>query len=127
MTFTVTPLVSGGYLVEGQDGKGAKGTTVLRSEAWDYVLHLRAHEVADADFDATVKEFFAPIMEAADAHKAAVAGPANTWSTVTFGENVEGKRARTFELDEDGVLLRILDETDGSTLRWVNGGLVAVV
>lgn len=127
MTFNVTALVSGGYLVEGQDSKGAEGTTVLRSEAWDYVLHLRSHEVADADFSATVEAFFAPIVDAAEAHRKMVAGPTNEWGTVTIGEDVEGKVARVLELDEEGVILRILAETDGSTLRWVNGGLVAVV
>ena len=127
MTFTVTPLVSGGYLVEGQDIKGVVDTTVLRSEAWDYVLHLRAHEVADADFDATVRDFFAPLTDAAEAHRQTVAGPRNEWATVTFGEDVEGKQARTLELDESGVVLRILDETDGSSLRWVGGSLVAVL
>lgn len=127
MTFTVTPLVSGGYLVEGQDSKGVEGTTVLHSASWDYVLHVKAHEVADAEFNATVEEFFKPLTDAAEAHVKALAGPTNEWATVTVGETVEGKTARTLELDEAGIILRILDETDGSSLRWVNGDLVAVL
>lgn len=127
MTFSVTALVSGGYLVEGQDSKGAEGTTVLHSEAWDYVQHVRTHEVADAEFNATVEEFFKPLTDAADARLKALAGPTNEWGTVTVGETVEGKTARTLELDEAGIILRILDETDGSSLRWVNGSLVAVL
>jgi hypothetical protein len=127
MTFTVTPLVSGGYLVEGQDSKGVDGTTVLHSQSWDYVQHLRTHEVAQAEFDATVEEFFAPLTDAASAFNAKLAGPTNEWGTVTIGETVEGKEARVLDLDEAGIVLRILDETDGSSLRWVGGDLVAVL
>ena len=127
MTFTVTPLVSGGHLVEGQDSKGVEGTTVLTSDAWDYVLHLRAHEVADADFSKVVEKFFKPLTDAADKAAALVAGPKNEWGTVTVGESVEGHVARNIELDEQGIVLRILDETDGSSLRWVAGDLVAVL
>jgi hypothetical protein len=127
MTFTVTPLVSGGYLVEGQDSKGVEGTTVLHSQSWDYVQHLRTHEVAEAEFDQMVDEFFKPLTDAAAAFNAKLAGPTNEWGTVTIGETVEGKTARSLDLDEAGIVLRILDETDGSSLRWVSGDLVAVL
>ena len=127
MTFTVTPLVSGGYLVEGQDSKGVDGTTVLHSQSWDYVQHVRTHEVAQAEFDAMVDQFFKPLTDAAEAFNAKLGGPTNEWGTVTIGETVEGTTARTLELDEAGIVLRILDETDGSSLRWVNGDLVAVL
>ena len=74
-----------------------------------------------------VSEFFKPLTDAADAFNAKLARPTNMWGTVTIGETVEGKTARSFELDEAGIVLRILDETDGSSLRWVNGDLVAVL
>ena len=127
MTFTVTPLVSGGHLVEGQDSKGVDGTTVLHSASWGYVQHLKIHEVADAEFDATVEAFFAPLTDAAEAHVAALTPASSKFTSVKFGEDVEGKSARTVELDEAGVVLNILDSTDGSSLRWVNGTLVAVL
>jgi hypothetical protein len=127
MTFHVTALVSGGYLVEGQDSKGVEGTTVLHSQSWDYVQHLRTHEVAEAEFDQMVDEFFKPLTDAAAAFSAKLAGPTNEWGTVTIGQTVEGKQARTLDLDEAGIVLRILDETDGSSLRWVSGDLVAVL
>jgi hypothetical protein len=127
MTFSVTPLVSGGYLVEGQDSKGAEGTTVLHSDRWDYVLHQRNHVVAQEAFDLAVDEFFKPLTEAAEAHNKLIAGPTNEWGTVTIGEKIEGRNPVSVNLDEDGIILRILDETDGSSLRWVNGKLVAVL
>jgi hypothetical protein len=127
MQFTTVPLVSGGYLVEGQDSAGVSGTTVLRSESWDFVQSLRNHEVAQEEFDLQVEAFFKPLTEAADAAKAKIAGPANKWGTVEIGEAVEGKSVRKVDLDESGIILRILDETDGSSLRWVGGSLVAVL
>ena len=124
--FTVTPLINAQYLVTGSDITGQSGTVVLESEAWDFVKHMRAHEVADAEFDAAVEEFFAPIVDAATKRASALTRPGNQWATVTFGEDVEGSRARTIELDTAGIILRILEETDGSALRWANGQLVAV-
>ena len=124
--FIVTPLINAQYLVTGTDITGQSGTVVLESEAWDFVKHLRAHEVADAEFDVAVEAFFAPIVDAAAKARATVARPGNQWATVTFGEDVEGSKARTIELDTAGIILRILEETDGSALRWANGQLVAV-
>jgi hypothetical protein len=126
VTFTVTPLVSGGYLVEGTDSKGVDGTVVLKSERWDYVQHLRAHEIADADFTAVVEKFFAPLTKAADKAAALVAGPTNKFGSITIGEEVEGVSATTVELDEQGILLNILDQGKTKRLRWVSGTLVAV-
>lgn len=127
MTLSVTPLITGGYLVKGTDGEGNKGSTILTSERWDLVLHLRNHEVAEAEFDKAVEEFFAPLTDAADKAKALLAGPTSDYSTVSVGENVEGSHARNIELDEDGILLRILHEGNQNLLFWVGDDkLVAV-
>jgi hypothetical protein len=127
MTLTTTPLLSGGYLVKGTDAEGNKGSTILTSDRWDLVLHLRNHKVAEEEFDKTVEEFFAPLTEAADKAKALIAGPAKEWGTVTIGENVEGSHARTVDLDEDGIILQILHEGNQNQLLWVGDDkLVAV-
>ena len=127
MTFTTTPLINGGYLVEGQDSKGNEGTTILLSDRWDMVVHLRTHEVAQAQFDTVVKEFFAPLTDAADAAKALLAGPTQDWGKVTLGEAVEGHEAEVIQLDTDGILLRLLAEGKHDLLRWVgNDTLVAI-
>ena len=124
--FEVTQLLDGRTLVEGTDVKGMSGHTVLASPAWDAVVRFRAQDEAMAEFDKTVEEFFKPLTEAAD--KLAATTTENPWATVTIGENVEGQAAREIELDSDGILLRLLAETDGSMLRWVGDGtqLVAV-
>lgn len=127
MTLKAIPLISGGYLVKGQDSEGNKGSTILTSERWDMVQHLRNHEVATAEFDAAVEEFFAPLSDAADKAKALLAGPVGEYNTVTIGENVEGSAAKEIELDEDGILLRILFEGNQNLLLWVGDDkLVAI-
>ena len=123
---SVTPLVSGGYLVEGPDSKGTTGSTIIRSDRWDYVQHLRAHKVADAEFEKAVEEFFKPLTDAADKAAAALTGRTNELATVTIGEVVEGKDAHVIELDEAGIILRLIDEGKTDQLRWVNGDLIAV-
>lgn len=129
MTFTTTALLDGGVLVEGTDSKGNDGTTILKSERWTAVLHMRAHEVAQDQFDAAVKEFFAPLTDAADAAKALLSNTTSNgkdWGHVTLGEDVEGTQSQIVELDEDGILLRMLAEGAHDQLRWVNDRLVAV-
>lgn len=127
MTLSVTPLITGGYLVKGTDGEGNKGSTILNSERWDMVLHLRNHKVAEETFDQAVEEFFAPLTAAVDEAKALLAGPTSDYGTVTIGENVEGSHAKDIELDEDGILLRILHEGNQNVLFWVGDDkLVAV-
>lgn len=121
--FEVTPLLDGRTLVEGTDIKGVEGRTVLSSPAWRAVLDYRKQDEAMAEFDKTVEAFFAPLTEAADKLAETTVNP---WATVTIGESVEGVTAREVTLDEQGIILRLLAETDGSMLRWVGNDLVAV-
>lgn len=121
--FEVTPLLDGRTLVEGTDIKGVEGRTVLSSPAWQAVLDYRKQDEAMAEFDKTVEAFFAPLTEAADKLAETTVNP---WATVTIGESVEGITAREVKLDEQGIILRLLAETDGSMLRWVGNDLVAV-
>lgn len=121
--FEVTPLLDGRTLVEGTDIKGVEGRTVLSSPAWQAVLDYRKQDEAMAEFDKTVEAFFAPLTEAADKLAETTVNP---WATVTIGESVEGVTAREVKLDEQGIILRLLAETDGSMLRWVGNDLVAI-
>ena len=123
--FEVTPLLTGGTMVKGTDVTGAEGSTVLWSDAWQAVQMAKAQSEAMAEFDARVEAFFAPLTEAAD--KLATFNQPSEWETVTIGEKVEGQDVKVIRLDHDGVLLRLLAETDGSQLRWLDAyTLVAV-
>ena len=128
MTFTTTPLADGSTLVEGTDSKGNEGTTILKSEKWAAYLHLLANEQANALFDEEVREFFAPLTEAAD--RAATLfnqlnGVDEDLAVLTIDEGSKTTEARVIVLDEDGILLRLLHEGLTDRLRWVNNVLVA--
>jgi len=119
MGFKVSPLVSGGYLVEGEDTNGTKGSTLLVSPAWDAYQAILRHKQAEEVFSAEVGEFFKPLLDAADRAKAVAHPDTRDWSRVVVTEGTEGKDSEVVELDSEGVLLRILTETDGSMLRWI--------
>jgi len=123
--FEVTPLLTGGTMVRGTDVTGAEGSTVLWSDAWTAVLKAKAQAEAMEEFDASVEAFFAPLTEAAD--KLASINDESEWASVTIGEVVEGKSATIIPLDHDGVLLRLLAETDGSSLRWLDQSTLVAV
>jgi hypothetical protein len=117
--FTVTPLLGGGTLVEGTDVTGKEGRTILLSDKWDAVKSVRAHIAASEAFDEVVTEFFKPLTDAAEM-ATAIAHPASAdWSKVTIVEGTEGVPAEVVSLDMDGVILRLLEETDGAMLRWI--------
>jgi len=125
--FVVTPLMGGGTLVEGTDITGRTGRTILVSDRWDAVKSVRAHMRAAEAFDEVVHEFFAPITEAAEAATAIAHPVKDDWSRVTLVEGTEGEVAEVISLDMDGILLRLLEETDGSTLRWVGEDMLVAI
>lgn len=121
--FSVTPLLSGGYVVDGEDAVGVKGSTTLKSEAWDAYNYIQSQTKAVEEFDKAVRKFFKPLTKAADKLRVSDENP---YATVTIGEDVEGTETTTIELDEAGILLNILDQGEFDVLRWVDGKLVAV-
>lgn len=123
--FEVTPLLTGGTMVTGTDATGKEGSTVLWSNAWAAAQLAQQQDAAMAEFDASVEAFFAPLTEAAD--KLASLNEPSEWETVTIGEKVEGQSAKVIRLDHDGILLRLLAETDGSSLRWLDQSTLVAV
>ncbi len=126
--FTTTPLMGGGTLVEGFDCTGKEGRTILVSDKWDMVQHMRKHEVAEGLFTAAVNEVLAPVLAAAEQVEDLMAEPVDAFTKVTLSEGTEFEAAQVIDLDMDGVILRILAETDGALLRWIGDDtLVAVL
>lgn len=125
--FSVTPLANHGVLVQGTDKFGRKGKTRLRSEVWSAVKSYREQKLAEAEFDTTVSEFFGPLIEAAeklnyrstDEDAIVVIEPAI--------EGVEAAEEQHVHLDEEGVIIRILEEGDHDRLIWVDKHTLDVI
>jgi hypothetical protein len=123
MGFTTRAVVGGGTFVEGHDAVGTYGSTILHDHAWTaYQDHIQ-HSAAMDEYDTAVKAFFAPLVEAAEAVKSSAK---KDWASITIEESVDGKSGVGINLGPEGVVLRIIAETDGSSLRWVNGSLIAL-
>lgn len=125
--FTTTPLLSGGYLVEGTDDAGNTGTTVLMSDKWDMYQHTLLHKQAEEIFDAGVEAAFAPLVAAAEEAQALLDGSKSEFTSVVIDEGVEGQPTIEVHFDLDGTILNILDKQRFELLRWVgNDTLVAI-
>ena len=121
--FTTRPVVGGGVYVSGVDDAGNNGQTVLFDSAWDAYLEHVKFTAAMVDYDAAVKEFFAPLVAAA---AAARPEEKKDWTHIVLSEGSEGAESEVVHLGSEGVILRILAETDGSSLRWVDNVLIAL-
>lgn len=124
--FTATPLISGGYMVEGTDANGVQSVTKLVSPAWDKYLEISAHEEASTVFNEAVSAFVQPLVEAAEAARELAAKPGAGWDRIVLSEGSPGKPGLTLDLDEDGVLLWVIYSEEFELLRWVGGQLVAI-
>ena len=129
-TFNTTKLAGQRVLVRGTTGDQYE---ILDSSEWDEIkLHVALHDASDA-FDASVKEFFAPLLEAADA---AAEGPAQLAAeandpafTLVLSEGTEGvemEPAEVIALSRDSAILRMIESGDTSRLVWVGDSIEIV-
>ena len=127
MSFKTQRLVNQRVVVIGEDFTGTHGKTVLDSTQWDEVNSNTAYDQALEAFDAAVSDFFAPILEAAEATEAAlIASPQDPASYVVLSEEVEGvagKPAQLVHLNHDSIVLRLIEQGDEDRLVWVDGNL----
>lgn len=125
--FTATQLLNPEeFKVTGVDDAGVSGETKLVSPEWAEVLARRVHKEASEKFDSAMGKFFAPLEAELD-EIARIAHPStNQWSEYVLDEGVEGVPAVRVKLNTHGQYLRMIEETDGSKLSWLNGELVAV-
>ena len=126
-TFNTTKLAGQRVLVHGTTGDQYE---ILDSTEWDEVkLRVAHHDAADA-FDTSVKEFFAPLLEAADSaseNLAKLAAEANDPAfTLVISEGTEGTEAEPAEaitLSRDSAILRMIESGDTSRLVWVGSSI----
>ena len=125
--FNTTKLAGHRVLVQDDIGERSE---ILDSAEWDEIkLHVAHHDAADA-FDASVKEFFAPILEAADAVGESLAklaaeanDPAFTLVISEGTEGIEAEPAETITLSRDSAILRMIESGDTSRLIWVGNSI----
>ena len=119
-TFTTTALANGSVLVTGAAGTRSY-QTLLDGREFASLKQHEAVNMAEKDYDLTVRAFFAPLTDAVDA-VAEVArptiDPAFIYIVEEGEESVEGRPATIIELDEDTVILRLLDQGNVARLQW---------
>ena len=126
MSFTIAQLTGHRALVRGTDTFGTVGECVVSSEEWEAVKqHMAAHDAVDT-FDAKVADFFAPLIEAAEAINYDLTLPTDDLDIVVFSEGVEGVEAvpaEVISLSHDSKVLRLIESGDTDRLVWVDNML----
>ena len=124
--FNVTRLAGARALVQGTD-EGE--STILSTIEYDELKGNTALKEAEADFDAKVKEFYAPVVEASEAFEQAkkaaltVNDPAFRVVVQEAIEATAGQHERVHILGRDSAILRLIESGDTSRLLWVNGAI----
>ena len=123
-TFTTTALANGSVLVTGADGFNSY-QTILDGRGFASIKQHQTVDMAEKDFDQKVRDFFAPLTDAADALEDAARptiDPAFIYIVDEGVESVEGKPATIIELDEDTVILRLIEQGRVDRLQWATIG-----
>lgn len=125
MSFKTQALTGNRVLVtEGKAGNGRQ--TVLDGSQWAEIQAVQSYNEADATFNETVAEFFAPITAAAEAANKAIEVPSDELTFIVLSEGTEGVAtvpAHVVELTKDSQILRLIESGDTSRLVWVGDEL----
>lgn len=125
-TFSTTNLVDNRVLVRGNDDLGNSGSTVLDGEQWADLNSHAEYSQAEADFNAAVEAFFAPITEATEALQKSLEKPTDSLGYVVLQEATEGQAPQEqvlVKLTRDSQILRLIESGEASRLIWVDGDL----
>lgn len=131
MTFSVQTMLGDQALVSGSDIHGNEGKTLVSTLQWDELKVKKNFSSATADFDAAVEAFFAPLVEASDKAKTAMAGkpkdPAEYIVLTAATEGVDAKPADIVALSKDSIILRLIEEGNTDRLVWVDDSTLGVL
>jgi hypothetical protein len=126
MTFQTRNLTGERVSVKGTDVDGVHGETVLDASQW---LELKARndvKTAQADFDAAVEAFYAPLLEAAEQANKALERPTDSLAHVVLDEGQEavaGRAPQIVNLTKDSMVLRLFEDGNTDRLIWIDGEL----
>ena len=119
-TFTTTALANGSVLVTGAAGNRSY-QTILDGRGFADLKQHETVDMAEKDYDQKVRDFFAPLTDAADALEDAARptiDPAFIYIMDEGEKSVEGRPATIIELDEDTVILRLIEQGNVARLQW---------
>jgi hypothetical protein len=83
-------------------------------------------KTAGAEFDAAVEAFYAPLLQAAEAHNKVLERPEDSLSFVVLDEGSEGEARRpqhVVRLSKDSMVLRLIEDGSTDRLVWVGDEL----
>lgn len=126
MTFTITKLTGQRAAIRGTDGRGVDGEQVVSTVEWDDIKRRQLAKHAEQEFGATVEEFFAPLLEAAEKANLALEVPEDPFAYIVLQEGEEptaGSPRHVFHLSYDSMVLRAVEQGEHDRLEWVGGEL----
>lgn len=126
MRFNTTELANNQYLVSGTDYRGVHAETVVDGHEWNAFKREQAVRDAQGAFDSSLREFFAPLLEATEELKSVGQATLDPLLHVVEQEAVAGSAGKeriVRALDRDTVILRAIDGGHYDRLIWVNGDL----
>lgn len=125
MTFSIINLAGERALVQGTDAYGNTGKAMVSAYEWAQLKTEQKHQELHEEFDAKVKEFFAPLTDAIEqletAHTAVNTDPLFYIVEQEATPAVEGQAEKLRRLDRDSVILRLIEQdADTSRLIWID-------
>lgn len=126
MSFNTTKLSGNRVLVKGEDQFGSVGQTVLDSTEWEEIKAHDEYHTNVESFNEAVEDFFAPIIEAAEALNKKAEKPQDPAAFIVYDEGEEatpGRPKHVVRLSGDSLLLRLLEDNQFQRLVWVDNNL----
>jgi hypothetical protein len=116
MTFKTQALTGNRVIVSGTDVNGVQNQTVVDGSEWAGIKAERNFAGAEANFEASVEEFFAPLLAAAEEMGKALEVPTDELEYLVISEGVE-------RLSKDSQVLRLIEDGNDHRLVWVGDDL----
>jgi methyl coenzyme M reductase beta subunit len=105
---------------------GVQNQTVVDGSEWAGIKAERNFAGAEANFEASVEEFFAPLLAAAEEMGKALEVPTDELEYLVISEGVEataGQEAHVVRLSKDSQVLRLIEDGNDHRLVWVGDDL----
>lgn len=132
MSLQLTKLIDSKVLVEEIDetlDDRVINSCILNSTVYDEYVQRMAVRAAETEFDATVTDFFAPILAAGEKLEQELETVPEDPRVIIIEAGtpgIEATNTEVFTLDDDGLVLHYIMTGRGGSLKWVDDKLVIV-